>query len=96
MSMPPRKNAAPANWTVAEGLVNQANRLVINIGPIIFVKLIILVRPPCNSPCWLGGTWPEIIDCRAGPEMPPRQYGNKKTNIIQLWVANANKNSPMA
>ena len=92
---PARKGAA-ANFTLASGLVNQAKRLVIKRGPMIEVTLITLVRAPCNSPCSFLGTLPEIIDCKAGPAMPPRHYGTRKTNIIQPSVAKENNNSPKA
>ena len=57
--------------------------------------LIILVKDPCSSPCSLAGTVPEIMACKPGPEMPPKQYGIKKANIIQLCDAKPNKTSPM-
>jgi len=49
------------------------------------VALIKLVNAPCNSPCSFDGTWPVIIDCSAGPEIPPRQYG------INLILKNARR-----
>jgi hypothetical protein len=36
-----------------------------------------------------------ITDCKAGPQIPPRQYGTKNANIIQPSEAKAN-NKPIA
>ena len=80
----PSRNAAPEKCMGAPGLVKYENKPVINGGPAIEVRLIKLVSAPCNSPCSSAGTFPEIIDCNAGPEIPPKQYGIKNTNIIQL------------
>ena len=64
-------------------------------GPTIEVTLIKLVNAPCNSPCSVGGTSEEIIPCNAGPHIPPKDYGIKNTNIIQLVLAKPNNNKPI-
>jgi hypothetical protein len=77
------------------GPVKKANKLDMTSGPTMDVMLITLVKDPWSSPCSLDGTDPEIMACRPGPEIPPKQYGTKKANIIQLCEARPNKTNPM-
>ncbi len=42
----PSKNGAPEKCTLAPGLVNQANKLVMTKGPIMEVRLTMLVSAP--------------------------------------------------
>ena len=73
MRIPPKRKGAPGNKKGARELVKNANKLVISKGPMMDVTLIRLVRDPCNSPWALAGTLPEMVDCKAGPAIPPRQ-----------------------
>lgn len=60
------------------------------------VALIRLVSAPCNSPCSLDGIFLVMMDCKAGPQIPPRQYGTVNTSIIQPSDAKAYSNIPIA
>ena len=92
----PKQMAHRENIMKFDFEVKCEKRLVIITGLIIEVALIKLVKAPCNSPCSFAGTWPVIIDWSAGPEIPPRQYGIKKINIIHPCVAQANNTNPNA
>ena len=46
------------------------------------VKLIMLVKPPCSSPCWFEPTWLVAIPCMAGPVMAPKAPGTIARYII--------------
>lgn len=78
----PIANEIPGKYKVELDFVKKVNEEVIIKGPIIAVKLIKLVKPPCNSPCSLLGTFCVIILWIFGIANPPNmkfQY-----NLLKL------------
>lgn len=67
----PKAKGAPGKYSGVPGLVKNEKVFVIKGGPIMDVALATLVSAPCNSPCSVGETVPDIIDCKAGPANPP-------------------------
>ena len=73
MKKAPSKKEIPGKYKGALGEVKYLNRLFMINGPMIVVRLIKLVKAPCNSPCSLGGTCCAKVACKDGPAIPPKQ-----------------------
>ena len=56
------KNATPGKYTGPIGLVKKENKLFMINGPSMAVRLMMLVKAPCKSPCTLEGSKPAKVD----------------------------------
>jgi hypothetical protein len=63
---------APGKYTGPPAAVKWANNWVMNGGLRMAVRLAMLARPPCSSPCSLAGTFTDMIPCMAGVAKPCR------------------------